>query len=118
MKFYRIGGSSPGGWRSWLTIVLVIWGLGAIGLGWLVNTLFVLLGLTIALPVVAVLVLQWWISRSLVTSTCPVCVTEFTATKFSQVQCPGCGEILTVEAQKFVIPTMPGTIDVEVQAID
>ncbi len=122
MKFYTFGNNAPqkpgSGWRFWLITFLVLWGLGAIGLGWLVNTFFILIGITIALPIVAVLSLQWWVSRSLVTSTCPVCTTEFTAAKNSQVQCPNCGELLAVEQQKFVRPTMPGTIDVEVQAID
>jgi hypothetical protein len=120
MKFYTFKNVSPpgSGLRFWLITFLVLWGLGAIGLGWLVNTFFILIGLTIALPIVAILVLQWTVSRSLITSACPVCSTEFTAAKNSQVQCPGCGELLQVEQQKFVRPTMPGTIDVEVQAID
>jgi hypothetical protein len=120
MKSYTFRNIAPqgSGLRFWLITFLVLWGLGAIGLGWLVNTFFILIGLTIALPIVAIFGLQWWVGRSLVTSACPVCTTEFTAAKSSQVQCPSCGELLQVEQQKFVRPTMPGTIDVEVEAID
>lgn len=104
--------------RSWLVAFLVVWALGALGLGWIVNSLFVLLGLAILAPTIAIAGLQWWVRRSLVTAPCPTCAHEFTATRQGTFQCPSCGDRLEVQKQRFVRVAPPGTIDVEVQAVD
>jgi predicted amidophosphoribosyltransferase len=62
--------------------------------------------------------LQWWVGRNLVTSDCPLCLNELTAPRQAQIQCPHCGEPLQVDRQKFIRLTPPGTIDIEVQAIE
>lgn len=129
MKFYQLHqfpqfeppephGDRFAGLRFWLTTILVIWGLSALGLGWIVDSIFILLGLAIAAPVIAFIGFQWWIKSKIVTADCPVCSYTFTAAKDSQLQCPSCGEPLQVEKSKFVRLTPPGTIDVEVQAVD
>ncbi|MFQ3680046.1 MAG: hypothetical protein SNJ60_06015 [Pseudanabaenaceae cyanobacterium] len=105
-------------WRSWLGWLLAIWVLSTLGLGWLLQSLAVLLALLILLPVVAVGLGQWWLRWQLVTDTCPVCQGEFTAPRKATVNCPHCGEILTVTGQRFTRYTPPGTIEVEVQAIE
>jgi predicted RNA-binding Zn-ribbon protein involved in translation (DUF1610 family) len=123
MRFYTLGGGGNNGdrWaglRFWLTVFLVVWGLSYLGLGWLVDSFFVLMTLAIIAPIVTVFALQWWVKRSVVTSECPVCGHASIAPRNSQFNCPSCGELLQVEKQKFVRFTPPGTIDVEVQTVD
>jgi predicted RNA-binding Zn-ribbon protein involved in translation (DUF1610 family) len=122
MKIYTFGNGGNddrfAGLRFWLTVFLVIWGLSALGLGWLVDSLFILIAIAIAAPIVAFFGLQWWVKRSVVTSECPVCGHASIASRNSQFNCPSCGELLQVDKQKFVRFTPPGTIDVEVQAVD
>lgn len=98
---------------GWLTFIAVIWLLGAVGLGWLVNSFFILVGLLLLAPVLAFFGFQWWLQRNLVQSECPVCHSEFTGLNRTQLQCPSCGELLKVELGKFNRLTPPGTIDVQ-----
>jgi predicted RNA-binding Zn-ribbon protein involved in translation (DUF1610 family) len=123
MRFYTLGGGGNNGdpWsglRFWLTVFLVVWGLSYLGLGWLVDSFFILMTLAIVAPIVTIFVLQWWVKRSIITSECPVCGHASMAQRNSQFNCPSCGEVLQVEKQKFVRFTPPGTIDVEVQTVD
>jgi Na+/melibiose symporter-like transporter len=98
---------------GWLTFFLVIWLLGSVGLGWLVNSFFILLGLLILAPVLAFIGFRWWLQRNLIQAQCPVCQYEFTGLNRTQLQCPSCGELLKVEQGKFSRLTPPGTIDVQ-----
>jgi endogenous inhibitor of DNA gyrase (YacG/DUF329 family) len=127
MKYYTFGNNFPNGggggdrWsgvRFWLTTMLVFWAFSAIGLGWLVNSFFILIGFVTVVPVVAFFGLQWWIKRSIVTADCPICDTTFNASRSSQFQCPNCGEPLQEQQNKFVRLTPPGTIDVDVQVVE
>ena len=125
MRFYTFGNNLPNGsgngWsglRFWLTALLIFWTLSSIGLGWLVNSFFILIGLVTFVPVIAFFGLQWWVKRSIVSADCPVCSSTFTATRSSQFQCPSCGEPLQEQQNKFVRLTPPGTIDVDVQVVD
>jgi hypothetical protein len=125
MRFYTFGNNLPNGsgngWsglRFWLTALLIFWTLSSIGLGWLVNSFFILIGLVTFVPVIAFFGLQWWVKRSIVSADCPVCASTFTATRSSQFQCPSCGEPLQEQQNKFVRLTPPGTIDVDVQVVD
>ena len=125
MRFYTFGNNLPNGsgngWsglRFWLTALLIFWTLSSIGLGWLVNSVFILIGLVTFVPVIAFFGLQWWVKRSIVSAECPVCTSTFTATRSSQFQCPSCGEPLQEQQNKFVRLTPPGTIDVDVQVVD
>jgi predicted RNA-binding Zn-ribbon protein involved in translation (DUF1610 family) len=102
--------------RPWLVTLGTIWLLGSVGLGWLVKSFLFLIGLVVITPVVGFFGLRWWISRTLVQDTCPVCQHEFSALNNSQAQCPNCGETLSVSNMQFQRPTSPGTIDV--QAVD
>ncbi|TYQ27966.1 hypothetical protein PseudUWO310_14835 [Pseudanabaena sp. UWO310] len=127
MKYYTFGNNFPSGgggddrWsgvRFWLTALLIFWTLSTIGLGWLVNSFFILIGLVTFVPVIAFFGLQWWIKRSIVTSDCPVCDATFNASRSSQFQCPNCGEPLQEQQNKFVRLSPPGTIDIDVQVVD
>jgi predicted RNA-binding Zn-ribbon protein involved in translation (DUF1610 family) len=97
----------------WLTILAVIWLLGSLGLGWLVNSFLILVGLLLLTPVLAFAGFRWWLQRNLVQDQCPVCRHEFTGLNQTQLKCPNCGEPLKVEQSQFNRLTPPGTIDVQ-----
>jgi predicted RNA-binding Zn-ribbon protein involved in translation (DUF1610 family) len=126
MKYYSFGNNLPSGgggdrWsglRFWLTTLLVFWIFSAIGLGWLVKSFFILIGLVIFVPVIAFFGLQFWIKSNIVTADCPICSSTFNATKSSQFQCPSCGEPLQVQQNKFVRITPEGVIDIDVKVVD
>ncbi|PZU97391.1 MAG: hypothetical protein DCE90_07505 [Pseudanabaena sp.] len=123
MKYYTFGNNLPNGdrWsgvRFWLTTLLIFWAFSAIGLGWLVNSFFILIGFITLVPVIAFFGLQWWVKSSIVSAECPICSSEFTASRSSQFQCPNCGEPLQEQNSKFVRLSPPGTIDIDVQVVD
>nr|WP_242030468.1 MULTISPECIES: hypothetical protein [unclassified Coleofasciculus] len=94
-------------------MLLIIWLLGSIGLGWLVKSFLILIGLILVAPVLAFLGFRWWLQRNLIADQCPVCSYEFTALNRTECQCPNCGESLKIEQGHFNRLTPPGTIDVE-----
>ena len=98
----------------WIGIMAIAWLLGAIGLGWLVNSILILIGLILIAPVVIFLVFRWWLQRNLVQDRCPVCNYEFTGFNNTQLTCPSCGETLQVEGKRYSRSAPPGTIDVDV----
>lgn len=97
----------------WLTPLLIIFLLGSIGLGWLVKSFFILIGLILITPVVVFLGFRWWLQRNLVQDQCPVCQHEFVGLNQSQFRCPNCNEPLTADNKHFQRLTPPGTIDVQ-----
>lgn len=101
------------GIRSWLVLLAVVWLLGAIGLGWLVKSLVILLGLLLLAPVVGFFALRWWLRRNLIEDQCPVCRTQFVGLNNSEMRCPQCTEPLTIRQGHFHRLTQPGTVDVE-----
>ena len=104
------------GLRFWIILFTVIWLLGAIGLGWLVKSFFILIALLILAPVIAFLGLRWWLQRNLVMDQCPVCGFESAGINSTEMRCPNCSEPLRIEKGHFYRLTPPGTVDVE--AID
>lgn len=96
-----------------LVILGVIWLLGAVGLGWLVKSFLILIGLILIAPVIAFLGFRWWLKRSLVEDQCPVCGYESVGLNQTQFQCPNCNEALEVKQGQFNRLTPPGTIDVQ-----
>jgi hypothetical protein len=99
--------------RPWLTLLAVIWLLASFGLGWLVNSLLIIFGLLLLAPIVGFFGFRWWLQRNLVNDQCPVCAYEFTGLNNSQLQCPNCGEQLSVQKGHFHRFTPEGTIDVK-----
>lgn len=97
----------------WLAPLLIVWLLGAIGLGWLVNSILILIGLILIAPPIAFIGLRWWLNRNLIEENCPVCGYELTGLNQTQFQCPSCGEPLKVENRHIERLTPPGTIDVK-----
>lgn len=91
---------------------LIIWLLGAIGLGWLVKSLLILFGLLLLAPILAFVGFRWWIKRNLIQSQCPVCHYEFVSLNKSEFRCPNCSEPLKAENGHFSRLVPAGTIDV------
>lgn len=98
--------------RPWLTLLALIWLLGSVGLGWLVNSLLIIFGLLFLTPVLAFFGFRWWLQRNLVSDQCPVCTYEFSGLNNTQLQCPNCGEQLLVQQKHFRRFTPEGTIDI------
>ena len=90
----------------------VIWLLGAIGLGWLVKSFFILVALILAAPVIAYFGFRWWLRRNVVQAACPVCQTEFVGLNKTEFRCPNCSEPLIAENGRFNRLMPPGTIEV------
>ncbi|NEP87489.1 MAG: hypothetical protein F6K18_11995 [Okeania sp. SIO2C2] len=103
---------------NWIIVLAVVWLLGSIGLGWLVNSVLILIGFILITPIIAFIGLRWWLNRNLIIDKCPVCSYEFTALNQTQFQCPSCGEPLKVEGGNFSRLTPPGTIDVSAVEIN
>ncbi len=99
--------------KFWIICAAIAWFLGAIGLGWLINSIMILLSFVLILPVVAFIGLRWWLQRNLVQAQCPACQFEFAHLSRSDLQCPSCGESLKVEGSSFVRTAAPNTIDVQ-----
>lgn len=98
--------------QPWLTIVVVCLLLGSLGLGWLVKSALVIIGLAIFAPIVGFLGFFWWLRRSIVQADCPVCNAMVQGINGNEVQCNNCGEVLKVDRGRFVRETPPDTIDV------
>lgn len=97
----------------WASIILTIFVLTSIGLGWIIKGLFISVALLFIAPIIAFCIFQWWFKRKLVHAPCPVCSYEFTSFENAEFNCPSCGEALQVEAKSFTRITPPGTIDVD-----
>jgi hypothetical protein len=90
----------------------ILWLLGLVGLGWLVQSFLILIGLILITPVIAFFGFRWWLRRNLIQAACPVCHYEFASLRQAEFQCPNCSEPLKVENGLFIRLTPPGTIDV------
>ena len=100
------------GMSNWLILLGIAWLLGSIGLGWVVNSILIVMAFLLITPVIGFIGLRWWLQRNLIQAECPVCHYEFTALNQTQCQCPNCSEPLKVEQGHFNRLTPPGTIDV------
>lgn len=110
-NFNQIRVNLPG-LGCWLTLIGVVWLLGAVGLGWLVKSLAVLVVLTLAAPVLGFLGLRFWLRRNLVQGPCPVCSTALAGIKGAEMRCLNCGTPLHTEINGFSRITEAGTVDV------
>jgi hypothetical protein len=98
--------------QSWLTILAIFLLLGSLGLGWLVKSALILIGLAIVTPIVGFLGFFWWVRRNIVQADCPVCNYPLQGVSGSEIQCTNCGESLKVNQGKLLRDTPPDTIDV------
>jgi hypothetical protein len=98
--------------QSWLTIVAICLLLGSLGLGWIVKSALIVVGLTILTPIIGFLGFFLWLRRSIVQAQCPVCTQPLQGINGSEIQCTNCGEVLKVDRGQLVRDTPPDTIDV------
>ncbi|MEM6613982.1 MAG: hypothetical protein AAF652_17340 [Cyanobacteria bacterium P01_C01_bin.72] len=112
-RFNKLLQVNSSGLGCWASLILVIFLLTSIGLGWVVKGFVISLALLFIAPVVAFWGFQWWLKRKLIQASCPVCNYEFTGFKNTEFNCPNCGEALQVEGLGFSRITPPGTIDVD-----
>lgn len=98
--------------RFWLTVLGITWLLGAMGLGWLVQSAAIVLLILLVSPLLLFWGVRLWLRWNLVQGTCPVCDFEFASLQASSIRCPSCGELLTVRDRQFQRLTPPGTIDI------
>jgi hypothetical protein len=115
-SFRSVRSLKGSGLGFWLTLLAIAWLLGSIGLGWLVKSVVILVGVILITPILAFLGFRWWLQRNLVVDRCPVCSYESAGINGTQLRCPSCSEPLKVEQGHFHRLTPPGTVDVE--AID
>lgn len=100
----------------WLFVIGGVWLLGAIGIWNIIKSAFALVFILALAPVLAFLVLQFWVKRNLVSGGCPVCEQSLTGLKSSQIPCPNCGTSLSVTSEGFERLAADGVIDI--QAVD
>jgi hypothetical protein len=100
------------GLGCWLTLFGVIWLLGAVGLGWLVKSLAVIVVLILLIPVFAFVGLRLCLKGKLVRGYCPACNVPLTGLKDTVTPCPNCGTVLTATPEGFQRQTEAGTIDI------
>ncbi len=112
-RFNKLRQYNTSGLGCWVSLILMVFLLTSVGLGWVINGFLILLGLLFITPVLAFWGFQWWLKRKLIQDQCPVCNYEFTGFKNTEFNCPSCGETLQVEAEHFSRMTPPGTIDVD-----
>jgi len=98
---------------GWVVLLAIAWLLGTIGLGWLVKSVLVLIGLLVFTPVIAFFAIRWWLKRNVVQDQCPVCGVSSAGINGTQLRCPSCSEPLRVDQGHFYRITPPGTVDVE-----
>ena len=97
----------------WLTLIAGAWLLGALGLGWLVKSFFVLFALILIAPIILFGVFRWWLQRTIVEGPCPACDFNLTGINGAQNVCPSCGTVLKAEQGGFKRVASEGAIDVE-----
>jgi hypothetical protein len=98
--------------QPWLTIVAICLLLGSLGLGGLVKSALIAIGLLIITPVIGFIGFFWWLRRNIVQAECPVCSYPLQGMSGSEIQCANCGELLKVTQGKMLRDTPPDTIDV------
>lgn len=112
-RFNKLLQVNTSGLGCWASIILTVFILTSVGLGWVINGFIILLALLFVAPVIAFWGFKWWLKRKLTQAQCPVCSYEFTGFKNTEFSCPSCGEVLKVEADQFSRITPPGTIDID-----
>ncbi|MEY3299236.1 MAG: hypothetical protein RLZZ597_2496 [Cyanobacteriota bacterium] len=100
------------GLGCWLTALALLWLLGAVGLGWLIKSLAVIVVLILLIPVFVFVGLRFWLRRNLVQAACPVCATPLTGIQGAVTQCSNCGTVLMASATGFRRQADEGTIDI------
>jgi predicted RNA-binding Zn-ribbon protein involved in translation (DUF1610 family) len=114
----RIWQLNLAGLRPWLTLILMVCLASSLGLGWLLKSALLLIGLVIFLPILGILGVFWWSSRNVVRAACPVCDVELTGFNGTELDCPSCGEALMVKSGQLRRLALPNTIDIAAVEIE
>lgn len=112
-RFNKLLQINTSGLGCWASVILTLFLLTSVGLGWVIKGFVISLALLFVAPIIAFWGFQWWLKRKLIHSDCPVCSYEFTGFKNTEFNCPSCGEVLQVEREGFSRITPPGTIEVD-----
>lgn len=86
--------------------------LSTLGLGWIIKSVSILIGLVIFVPVIGFAGFFWWVRQNIVQADCPVCNYSLQGVNGSEIQCSNCGELLKVMQGKLCRDTPADTIDV------
>jgi predicted RNA-binding Zn-ribbon protein involved in translation (DUF1610 family) len=114
----RIWQLNLAGLRPWLTMILLVCIASSLGLGWLLKSALIIVGLVTLLPILGMLGVFWWSSRNVVRATCPVCDAELTGFNNTEMDCPSCGEALRVDRGQILRLALPNTIDIAAVEIE
>lgn len=106
------------GMGCWLTLAIGFGLVTTVGIGWLLKSLLVLVVLLIAVPIVLVVGVQFWLRRNLVEGPCPSCAQPLTGFRTIPMSCPSCGVELQAKNGTFARTAADGTIDVNVINVD
>jgi predicted RNA-binding Zn-ribbon protein involved in translation (DUF1610 family) len=106
------------GIRPWINFALICVLIGSLGLGWVLKSALLILGLVVLLPIMAIGGFVFWSKMNIVQASCPVCDQELTGFKGTELDCPSCGEALRVERGFVARVAPPNTIDVSAVEIN
>ncbi|MGF1514210.1 MAG: hypothetical protein ACFB5Z_11020 [Elainellaceae cyanobacterium] len=98
---------------NWLVLIGIVWLLGSVGLGWLVKSVVILIGLLLIAPIIGFWALRWWLKRNLVEAPCPVCGSALVGLNGQEIRCPSCREPVKADDKLFQRLTPPGTVDID-----
>lgn len=70
------------------------------------------------MPVVALVAVRWWVSRSVVEGSCPSCGGRVSGVKGSKFRCLGCGQVIIAEKGGGFGINDPARATVDVDAVD
>ncbi|MEA5462750.1 hypothetical protein [Leptothoe sp. PORK10 BA2] len=102
------------GMGCWLALAIGFGLVTTVGVGWLLKSLLILVVLLIAVPIVLVVGVQFWLRRNLVEGPCPSCAQPLTGFRTIPMVCPSCGVELQAKDGIFARAAAEGTIDVNV----
>lgn len=114
LKMLRYNYSGLG---CWLTLALLVFLLGSVGLGWVFKGFLAIIFLIPIILIAGLFGVNWWVKRNLVVDKCPVCSYELTGINGVELRCPNCGEQIEVKNNHFNRTTPPGIIDIEATEI-
>jgi predicted RNA-binding Zn-ribbon protein involved in translation (DUF1610 family) len=96
----------------WISILLLCLLLGSIGLGWVVKSALIIIGVVILIPIIAALSFGWWYYRNVGLDECPSCGEMVYGMNNREFTCPHCKDTLTMVNRTVQRVSPLGTIDV------
>lgn len=89
-------------------------------IGWIFDSVLILLALLSVVPVVGILAFRWWLNRQLVQGVCPSCGAPVTGLRNQPFQCLSCGQVVQGEDMGSFSVNDPSsaTIDIDAKNVD